>query len=148
MATHSSILAWRIPWTEELGRLLCAVHRIAQNQTWLKRLSMPGELEFIESTKFIQPILILRPTSTEIRVWIPTCVYLSEAYLSFLNLSFFLCPWDSPGKNTGVGCHVLQDFLQEIFPRIKTAPLTSPALSGRFFTPSATWDLSLKNGNS
>ena len=22
MATHSSILAWRIPWTKELGRLL------------------------------------------------------------------------------------------------------------------------------
>ena len=22
-ATHSSILAWRIPWTEELGRLPC-----------------------------------------------------------------------------------------------------------------------------
>ena len=22
MATHSSILAWRIPWTEELGRVL------------------------------------------------------------------------------------------------------------------------------
>ena len=21
MATHSSVLAWRIPWTEELGRL-------------------------------------------------------------------------------------------------------------------------------
>ena len=25
----------------------------------------------------------------------------------------FLCPWDFPGKNTGVGCHF---FLQEIFP--------------------------------
>ena len=25
----------------------------------------------------------------------------------------FLCPWDSPGKNTGVGCHVI---LQGIFP--------------------------------
>ena len=24
-----------------------------------------------------------------------------------------LCPWDSPGKNTGVGCH---DFLHGIFP--------------------------------
>jgi len=24
-----------------------------------------------------------------------------------------LCPWDSPGKNTGVGCHLL---LQRIFP--------------------------------
>ena len=23
MATHSSILAWRIPWTEESARLLC-----------------------------------------------------------------------------------------------------------------------------
>jgi len=23
MATHSSILAWRIPWTEEPGRLWC-----------------------------------------------------------------------------------------------------------------------------
>ena len=27
MATHSSILAWRIPWTEELGRL----HRVAKS---------------------------------------------------------------------------------------------------------------------
>ena len=25
----------------------------------------------------------------------------------------FLCPWNSPGKNTGVGCHFL---LQRIFP--------------------------------
>ena len=29
---HSSILAWRIPWTEELGRLKS---RGLQNQTWL-----------------------------------------------------------------------------------------------------------------
>ena len=29
MATHSSILAWRIPWTEEPGRLLSMVsHRV------------------------------------------------------------------------------------------------------------------------
>ena len=25
----------------------------------------------------------------------------------------FLCPWDFPGKNIGVGCHVIR---QEIFP--------------------------------
>ena len=36
MATHSSILAWRIPCTEERGRLL---HRITQGQTGLKQLS-------------------------------------------------------------------------------------------------------------
>ena len=30
-----------------------------------------------------------------------------------------LCPWDSPGKNTGVGCHAL---LQGIFPHPGTEP--------------------------
>ena len=32
MATHSSILAWRIPWTEEPGRLW-SVHRVTQSQS-------------------------------------------------------------------------------------------------------------------
>ena len=27
MATHSSVLVWRIPWTEELGRLESKVSR-------------------------------------------------------------------------------------------------------------------------
>ena len=32
MATHSSILAWRIPWTEEPGRLQCmGSQRVRQN---------------------------------------------------------------------------------------------------------------------
>ena len=33
MATHSSTLAWRIPWTEEV------VHWVSKSQTWLKQLS-------------------------------------------------------------------------------------------------------------
>ena len=37
IATHSSILAWRIPWTEEPG---ATVHRVTKSQTWLKWLSM------------------------------------------------------------------------------------------------------------
>ena len=34
MATHSSILAWRIPWTEEPGRLqfMAIVHSVAINR--------------------------------------------------------------------------------------------------------------------
>ena len=36
MATHSSILAWRIPWTEEPGGLQSIA---LQSQTQLKRLS-------------------------------------------------------------------------------------------------------------
>ena len=38
MATHSSILAWRIPWTEELGGL---------QSTGRKELDMTEQLHFI-----------------------------------------------------------------------------------------------------
>ena len=34
MATHSSTLAWQIPWTEEPGRLY-AVHGVARSRTQL-----------------------------------------------------------------------------------------------------------------
>ena len=37
MATHSSVLAWRIPWTEEPCGLW--VHGVAKSLTWLKLLS-------------------------------------------------------------------------------------------------------------
>ena len=49
------------------------------------------------------------------------------------------CPWDSPGKNTGVGCHAL---LQGIFPTQGSNPHLSPlpAVAGGFFTTSATWE--------
>ena len=44
---------------------------------------------------------------------------------------WILCPWDSPGKNTGVGCHFL---LQGIFlTQGSNLCLLSPALAGRFF---------------
>ena len=39
------------------------------------------------------------------------------------------CPWDSPGKNTGVGCHFL----------LQCMKVTSPSEAGRFFITSATW---------
>ena len=50
-----------------------------------------------------------------------------------------LCPWDSPGKNTGVGCLAL---LQGIFltQGLNPSLLQSPALADRFFTTSITWE--------
>ena len=50
-----------------------------------------------------------------------------------------LCLWDSPGKNTGVGCYAL---LQGIFPTQGLNPrlIMSPELAGRFFTTSGTKD--------
>ena len=50
------------------------------------------------------------------------------------------CPWDSPGKNIGVGCHSFPD------PGIRSASLLSPALVGRFFTTSAIWEANLQCG--
>ena len=43
-----------------------------------------------------------------------------------------LCPWDFPGKNTGVGCHF---FPQGDLPDsgIRTVSLAFPALAGKFF---------------
>ena len=32
MVTHSSILAWRIPWTEEPGKLLCISYGSPEKQ--------------------------------------------------------------------------------------------------------------------
>ena len=35
VATHSSILAWRMPWTEETGRLLSMGHKELDTTEWL-----------------------------------------------------------------------------------------------------------------
>ena len=57
MATHSSILAWRIPWTEVPGGLQSMG---LQSQTGLKRLSMtPKGSAFF----FLHPVYFLHHTS-------------------------------------------------------------------------------------
>ena len=45
MATHSSNLAWRIPWREEPGRLL--VHGVAKSPTRLSDFTFTTEMEDI-----------------------------------------------------------------------------------------------------
>ena len=67
-----------------------------------------------------------------------------QSYLTLCNAMYcksplhgLFCPWDSPGKNTGEGCHA---FLQGILlhPGIRSVSLRSPALTGRVFTAKAT----------
>ena len=56
----------------------------------------------------------------------------------WMQLARLLFPWDSPGKNIGVGCHFL---LQGISSTQGTnPPLLSPTLAGGFFTNRATWE--------
>ena len=62
---------------------------------------------------------------------LPSCERGPEAYCHGLQKSVpcpstrLLCPWNSPGKNTGVGRHSL---LQGIFPTQESNPSRSPAL--------------------
>ena len=49
MATHSSILAWRIPWTEEPGRLQSA---------GLQSLTRLGNFTFTFSASFAETIVM------------------------------------------------------------------------------------------
>ena len=49
MATHSSILAWRIPWTEEPGRLQPIG---LQSQTQLSNYTQGDKMEFKTSFQF------------------------------------------------------------------------------------------------
>ena len=62
-----------------------------------------------------------------------TCVRLFERPCGLLPTRL-LCPWDFPGKDTGMDCHFL---LQRIFPTnpgIEPTSLSSPELAVRFFT--------------
>ena len=71
------------------------------------------------------------------------CVY-ARLYLTVLQPhrlqpTRLLCPWDFLGKNTGVGCHFL---LQWIFATqgSNRQSLAAPALAGGFFTTSTNWE--------
>ena len=57
-----------------------------------------------------------------------------------------LCLWDSPGKNTGVGCHAL---LHEIFPSQGSNPCLLCLLHRQVgSSTSATWGAQTSNGGS
>ena len=53
MATHFSILAWKIPWTEETGG--ATVHGITEGQTRLSNLSTHSLVSLIHLINNIFP---------------------------------------------------------------------------------------------
>ena len=80
-------------------------------------------LYFVEypSIEICQMFFIIR----SVCVCVCVCVKLLQSCLSVqpyeLQPARLLCPWDSPGKNTGVACHFL---LQEIYPTHGSNPGT------------------------
>ena len=90
MATHSSVLAWRIPGTGEPGGL---------PSMGLRRNSrMPPQLEknHVVPTAWQDEALARDGVSREV----PCSALKGET------------PWDSPGKNTGVGCQFLLQYMK------------------------------------
>ena len=98
MATHSSTLAWRIPWTEEPGRL--TVHVVARvgHDLATKPPSPPTVvLSFIDGLFVSQfpyslILILIRPMMTEIwrRKWQPT-IYIYSIFA-------WIIPWtEEPG---------------------------------------------------
>ena len=82
--------------------------------------------------RLMEGVLVLR---THFIGWLFTCAQLCPTLFNPIALQStrLLCPWDSPGKNIGVGCHFL---LQGIFPTQGFGAMSpeSPALAGGFFT--------------
>ena len=79
MATHSSVLAWRIPSTEEAGGLQSMGSQTVRHE-WTTHTHTHTESEHCS-------------------------VVCNSLRLHGLQPARLLCPWNSPGKNTGVGCH-------------------------------------------
>ena len=58
------------------------------------------------------------------------CYLVTKSCPTLWDPARLFCPWDSPGRNTGVGCHFL---LQGIFPTQGIEP-SSPVLADGLFT--------------
>ena len=131
MATHSGILAWRIPWTAEPGRLWSIVsQRVGHNRSNLalelaKSIcsfrsqdsdSLCGVVSGEEHTEILWEDG-KHPINISLRVVDLSVFYVRVCAQSLSPVRLFatpwtwparlLCPWDSPGKNFGVGCHFL-----------------------------------------
>ena len=86
MAPHSSAPAWKITWTEEPGRLQ-SVGSLRVGHDWATSFSLFTFMHWR-------------------RKWQPTPVS-SAVWPHRQQPTRLPRPWDSPGKNTGVGCHFL-----------------------------------------
>ena len=127
MATHSSVLAWRIPGTGEPGGLpSMGSHRVGHDLSGLAAVvaagfsqGTPNRNIWIYNIKMCMLYILYNINKQYLVVFnsnlsialgglvvlVAKCVWLLQPH--GLQPARFLCPWDSLGKNTGVGCHFL-----------------------------------------
>ena len=143
MAIHFSILAWRIPWTEEpegyspwdhkesdMTEQLIHTHTHKYNLKSSASLSiwqyfscnLSHEIDIISLMPLFmrRKNILLRCYSRALKLLLFSRQVISDSLWSRgLSPARLLCPWNFPGKNTGVGCHFL---LQGIFPTQRLNP--------------------------
>ena len=106
-ATHSSIPAWRIPWTEEPGRLQCIGSQRGRHE-WVTTLSLSRRKIVVQSLSCIQ--LFLNP-------WIAACqafwsFSIPRSLLKFMSIELMM-----PSNHLVLCCPLL--LLLSIFPSIR-----------------------------
>ena len=154
MAIHSSILAWKIPWTEEPGSYSLLGHKQSDMTERLSTLTglVVREMPLGAVMRCFPPshtVSMRKNVDTSAFGWadcttiwkerwwggkgvrrkreaggvLVSCLHISFDYAAATAKSLQSCPtlcqpqrrqptrlphpWDSPGKNTGVGCHFL-----------------------------------------
>ena len=131
MATHSSILAWKIPWTDESGELQSmGLQRVRDNwvhvhhSNSMLNLLMDSQIAFKVVALFYIPTSGLWEYQFVLIKLLLICLFESGhpaaaaccCVASVVSNSVrpqrrqrsrLPRPWASPGKNTGVGCHFL-----------------------------------------
>ena len=151
MAPHSSTLAWKIPWAEEPGRPQ-SMGLLRVGHDWATLLTL---FTFMHWRRKWQPTLVFLPGESQGQGSLVGCCLWGRTELDTAEVteqqpnvgvgvvadslgsfgllpSSLLCPWDFPGKNTGVGCHFL---LQGDLPDPGIEPMsTVSCIAGRFFT--------------
>ena len=129
MATHSRILAWKIPWTEEPGRLQSrGLQRVEHSSVTTLHFT---SLLVQECWEQIMQIILRFPIVVELLSHVQLlCDPMESARL--------LRPWDFPSKSTGVGC----DFVfQGIFLTQESNPcFLYWSIPRRIFYYWATWE--------
>ena len=117
MATHSSFLAWKIPWTEEPGRLQSIGSQKSRTRlsdfTWISSCVCECVLNYFSC-------VWLFATPWTVALWAPLSMEFSrQEYWSGL-----ACPPPRDLPDSG----------------IEPVSLTFPALAGGFFITSVTWE--------
>ena len=102
---------WAVTAAMKLRRLLLGRKAMTNLDSLLKNrdITLPTKVHIVNATVF--PVVMYRCESWTIKKALCVCVSHSvvsdSLWLHGLQPARLLCPWDCPGKNTGVVCHFL-----------------------------------------